>query len=169
MEKKTVIVMALFCCGKSTLAKRDSEYSILDLDDHLNPRVKPRSDKEAKFPKAAPLNRLFYKSLEDNLGKYDVILLPYKEPLVDYLRENKMKFALVYPENTEECRQEWKRRNVERGTEWLWRLYHNKWETMLVKMSESKAPSLHVRLKPNEYISDKLDEIIEILRKEDKE
>ena len=166
MKKETKVVLAMYCCGKTTMAKSDSEYSILDFDSYLLDEVKNRDDLDEKTKKriekynSLPVDSAYLQKIENCIGEYDIILLSTQDRIISYLRKKNIPYLLVYPEDTKECMQEWCRRNKERGTEWLWKDNCLFWHTMLHVFSEDKKASKHIVLKPNEYLSDKLSDIV---------
>ena len=57
--------------------------------------------------------------------------------------------------------EEWGRRNKERGTEWLWKDNKDSWDSLLKLFASDKSAIKHIVLKPNEYLSDKLSDILQ--------
>lgn len=170
MEKETVIVVALFCCGKSTLSKMESKYSIMDLNDSFLTSIKEKKDiavedsNRIRRFNAPPMNKEYFTLLKESIGKYDVILLPSKIQVMSFLRRKHLPYVLVYPENTKECMEEWEHRNKERGSEWLWKGNKDNFESVITSLFKDKDAIAHVVLKPNEYLSTKLESILDIAR-----
>ncbi len=166
--KETVVIVTYFCCGKSTLAGMKSPYSILDFDSFLIDQNKDTftdSDKNrvAKYG-SLPVDDHYLTTLLSSIGKYDVILLSSKLQILEFLKKKKVPYVLVYPENTKACIEEWERRNKERGTEWLWEENKDSFSSVIKCFLHDNNAIAHIALKSNEYLSMKLEEIIEVAK-----
>ena len=168
---KSLVVVTYFCCGKTTLAKKEIECgkSIIDFDSFLIESIKDTdtldSDSKKRIERfgSLPINSFYLSSLKEAIGKYDIILLSSKVQILEFLRKRKFPYVLVYPENTKECMEEWGRRNKERGTEWLWKDNQDSWDSLLKLFASDKSAIRHITLKQNEYLSDKLSELLSCL------
>ena len=168
---KSLVVVTYFCCGKTTLTKKEIEggQSIIDFDSFLIESIKdtgnidPEARKRIERFGSLPINNFYLSSLKDTIGKYDIILLSSKVQILEFLRKRKIPYVLVYPENTKECMEEWGRRNKERGTEWLWKDNKDSWDSLLKLFASDKSAIKHIVLKPNEFLSDKLSELLSCL------
>lgn len=168
---KSLVVVTYFCCGKTTLAKKEIEggKSIIDFDSFLIESIKdtgnidPEARKRIERFGSLPINNFYLSSLKDTIGKYDIILLSSKVQILEFLRKRKIPYVLVYPENTKECIEEWCRRNKERGTDWLWKDNKDSWDSLLKLFASDKSAVKHITLKQNEFLSDKLSELLSCL------
>ncbi len=168
---KSLVVVTYFCCGKTTLAKKEIEggQSIIDFDSFLIESIRdtgnidPEARKRIERFGSLPINNFYLSSLKDTIGKYDIILLSSKVQILEFLRKRKIPYVLVYPENTKECMEEWGRRNKERGTEWLWRDNKDGWNSLLKLLASDKSAIKHITLKQDEFLSDKLSELLSCL------
>lgn len=150
-SKKTIILIALFCCGKTTLAKTSSKYTILDLDEEIEPKT--------TIKKILSLRSIYFDRIKESIGLYDFIFLPVKQIVFNILHQLKQPYILVYPENTSACKQEWERRNKQRNTEWLWEDNKPYWQFLITLfLRDHKALSKYT-LSENQYLSDIIDKI----------
>ncbi len=154
--KNTIIVAALYCCGKTHLYyNNDTKYSIIDLDEIINP--KPKSVRKGYHHKYNDFN--FVKAIKENIGKYDFIFVAIKQNLLKDLQGSKLPYVLVYPECSEVCKEEWRRRNKERNTMWLWLDTKGAFFLTMHQLKEDKHALCKYELKSNEYLSDIIDKI----------
>lgn len=146
-KHNTIIIAAMFCSGKTTLAS-SQEYKILDVDE-LSKKYKLNSAMD------------YTNRIRAGIGEYDIILIHPNRPLLSTLHRLGIEYSLVYPENTAECKEEWARRNTSRGTEEMWKRCKPLFESMIKMLSHDKHAKAHYTLKPNEYLSDIIDRIYE--------
>ena len=157
-KKNTIIVAALFCCGKTSLSKSNSKYSIIDLDEEIEP--KPKDGKYTrKIGSLLNIDSLIMTKIKESIGYYDFIFIAVKHFLLSLLAKNNIPYILVFPENTRTCYKEWERRNIERNTEWLWNACKPQWNYILYKLNKDKNAKKKYVLKENEYLSDIIDKI----------
>ena len=150
INDQTIIISALWCCGKTTLYKTSTRYSIIDLDEILEiPK------KEYSPHKSIPW--LYY--IKECIGKYDFVFLSIRREVLDTLQENHLPYILVFPENTEENKKEWERRNKERNTEWMWNINKYAWNSILENLKYDPHAIGKYELKSNQYLSDIIDYI----------
>lgn len=157
MEKKnTIVVSAMFCCGKTFLYHNNqTQYSIIDLDEELDSK-----SNRSKSNKVSHLMRKDYLSkIKECLGEYDFIFIAPRPNVLQELKSSKIPYVSVYPENTPECYKEWEKRNKDRNSEWLWNACKNYWSYLLNKMKIDEYAKKHYTLKENEYLSDIIDRI----------
>ena len=85
--KNTIIVAALYCCGKTNLYyNNNTKYSIIDLDEIINP--KPKSVHKGYHHEYNDFN--FVKAIKENIGKYDFIFIAVKSNLLKDLQRSKL-------------------------------------------------------------------------------
>ena len=152
---KTIIVCALFCCGKTYTCNTCDRYKIVDLDEMIKPH-----------PQSVPSNykHIYYRDsmipyIEKYNGTCDFIFLSVKGYILKELYANNIPYSLVYPEYSKECKREWKRRNRIRNTEWLWRDHHSLFFS-IIKNLQSDSFAIHkYELNADQYISDIIDTI----------
>ena len=154
--KQTIIIAALFCCGKTTLYRSSTKYSIIDIDEVLEP--KPLGDK-IKVDSLINKEPEYLQKIKECYGLYDFILLSVKPLLLRLLTKNNYPYILVYPENTKECRIEWERRNRERNTMWVWNACSSSWGYMLNKLNRDSHALKKYILSHTQYLSDIIDQI----------
>ena len=154
--KKTIIIAAFFCCGKTTLYKSNSKYTIIDLDEILEP--KPLGD---KITVTSIINKEpeYLQKIKEYYKHCDFILLSVKPFLLHLLIKNNLPYILVYPENTRECRLEWEKRNRDRNTMWIWNACKPAWGYMLNKLNKDYHALKKYTLSDTQYLSDIIDQI----------
>ena len=140
---KQIIIAAFPCCGKSyLLSHREKNVKITGLDEDYHRSIVD-----------------YAKRLKDN-STADVLLVTAHDRAIDVLDKNKCEYVLVYPEDTDECREEWYRRNKERKSIILGHRIKDLWKPILKKLKENDKAKAHYTLKTNEYLSDIIDRII---------
>ena len=150
-NKNTIVVAAMYCSGKTTLANDDSnKYSIVDLDDKWG-KVKLDTARFLTINRTRDILRM--------LGKCDIILVHPSKILFKELEMNHIDYVLVYAEDTKECMDEWGRRNAERHSENFWRTAKHSWHRMLDDFKHNRSAKKHYVLKPDQHLSDIIDQI----------
>lgn len=100
--KKGILICAFATCGKSYLAKKYS--NVIDLESsnykYINNQTNTISVEERKgttrqLNKEWPFN--YYKAIEENLYKYDIILVQLEPEHFDYFDKHKIKYSIAYP------------------------------------------------------------------------
>ena len=146
-EKKTIIIAALFACGKSYLNKNNKDYSIVDIED----KIKENNNHSIIYDEP------YIEQIKECYGKCDIILIPVKFHLLALLNKYKYSYILVYPENTPNCYKEWERRNIDRGTKRLWDICKKNWIYFLKRLNADLYAKSKYTLKENEYLTDIID------------
>ncbi len=144
MNKKPLVIAAFPCCGKSTALKRKSDKVIIGIDEDYK-------------EKHGRIN--YIKRIDENKDA-DIITITPSDPVLRMLHFNHIDFILVYPEDNEECKEEWKHRSIERGSK-SWTLTELMWHSVLKDFKNNKWAKAHYTLKSNEYLSDIIDKIYE--------
>lgn len=101
--KKGIIISAFATCGKSYLGKKYNNVIDLESSNYkyiLSNETKIISIEEIKgttrqLNKDWPLN--YYKAIEENLYKYDIILIQLKPEHFDYFDKHNIKYSIAYP------------------------------------------------------------------------
>ena len=141
---KQIIIAAFPCCGKSYLLSHcEKNVKITGLDEDYHRSIVD-----------------YAKRLKDS-SVADVLLVTAHDRAIDVLDKNKREYVLVYPEDTDECREEWYRRNKERKSIILGHRIKDLWKPILKKLKENDKAKAHYTLKSNEYLSDIIDHIVE--------
>ena len=152
----TIIVSAMFCCGKTHFCRNQTKYSVIDLEDNFF-----GSGMCTHAQKEWILRKSYCQKLRYCLGQYDFIFVAMYQSVLFYLANHDIPYVLVCPENTTECFEEWGRRNVARGTMALWESCQEHWsETIRLALSDPYAKKVYF-LKKDEYLSDVIDRIRE--------
>jgi adenylate kinase family enzyme len=136
MKKKTVIVAAFPCCGKSTVAETLKDfYSIVDLDSSdYRWADRDKSVPHSNFPNN------YIESIVSLIGKKDVVFISTHKEVLDALQNKKINFVLVYPQNTPVNKSIWRERLVTRGSsqDLIDKIMYN-WDDMLDDLTEVDA------------------------------
>lgn len=100
--KEGIIIAAFATCGKSYLGKKyknvidleSSNYKYIsnETNDNLVEEIKGTT---RQLNKDWPLN--YYKAIEENLSKYDIILVQLKPEHFDYFDKHNIKYSIAYP------------------------------------------------------------------------
>ena len=152
-EKRAIVLSALWCCGKTSLYKSCKKYSIIDLDEILEP------PKDTLVFNKECMDIDWYFHITKNISLYDFIFLSIKRCIFDVLQYYKIPYVLVFPENTEASKLEWERRNKKRNTEWLWNVNRYTWDSILENLKYDPYAERKYELKENQYLSDVIDQI----------
>ncbi len=140
---KQIIIAAFPCCGKSYLLSHcEKNVKVAGLDEDYRRSIVD-----------------YAKRLKDN-STADVLLVTAHDRAIDVLNKNKYEYILVYPEDTDECREEWYRRSKEQKSIILGHRIKDLWKSILKKLKENDKAKAHYTLKPNEYLSDIINKII---------
>ena len=154
-KKNTIIISAMFCCGKTYLYRNQTKYSIIDLDEELDPKPKGNESKKVRDI----MKKDYISKIKECLGLYDFIFIAPRPHILQGLVYNHIPYISVCPKNTPECFKEWERRNMERCSMWLWNACKNHWHYLLKKMMTDKSAKAVYTLNENEYLSDIIDQI----------
>lgn len=141
---KQIVVAAFPCSGKSYLVKHnETGKKIVYIDEDFHK------------------HQVDYLKLVQKNHDADVILLTCHELAFNALDSNDIKYVLVYPEDNDECKEEWYRRSKERKTIALGFRIKLMWHGILNMLKGNKKAVAHYELKSNEYLSDIINKIIE--------
>jgi hypothetical protein len=149
-----MIISAFPCCGKSFYSKEHNNS--LDLESSAFSWMESHGTKirNPDFPNN------YVDALMSVQEKYDYIFVSSHSSVRVALKNFKIDYALVYPDNTPECYQEWKRRCYERGTKTLWdALLSSCWANLIHSCQQDNHAKKHLILLPDMYISDVLDKL----------
>ena len=162
MTKRTKIISAYPCCGKSyiTLYKKDifgeesDNIQILDSDSSKFSWIEKEDGTKVRNPEF-PKN--YIEHIKNNIGKVDYIFVSSHQEVREALANNGIKFTMVVPE-----------KNL--LTDWMIRMYDrnndndfidnqiNNWDKWLTEIDEEKNTySKIIKLKKYEFLSDVLD------------
>lgn len=119
MNKKTLVISAFPCCGKSyAFENYQNKYSILDSDSskfswnyEYNPVV---SDKIERYRNPEFPNN-YIKHIKENIGKVDIIFVSSHLQVREALKEAGIVYCTVYPKET--MLNEWVGRMYRRGND----------------------------------------------------
>lgn len=153
---KTIVIAALFCCGKTYLANH-TEYEVLDVEEEIKYQNHQNS---MAFVKA------YVNKIQQALGSKDIIFIAPRQGVMASLRKLNIPYVLVYPEKTKECMDEWEKRAKERGDkDHLWKKVKYIFGLHLASLKNDKIAKSKIELKPNQYLSDVIEDIIATQKK----
>ena len=97
--KKTLIIVAYPCCGKTYFYHHQEELSYL-LNGNLLYFTCVDSDR-SKFSRTTGWEIDYVNNVESNIGKYDFIFVSYHEEIMLEFNKRKIPFVMVAPNNSE--------------------------------------------------------------------
>lgn len=118
--KKTLVISAYTCCGKTYASKHMKDYDILDIDVSKFKTIKRLPNEEEVEKERQWWNQLkqqiisvdnpdfpdnFVQYIKENIGKVDIIFVDSDIRIRQWLNEAKIKFVTIYPWSS--CLQEW--------------------------------------------------------------
>lgn len=136
-NKKTLIVSAFSCCGKTTAAQTlGDKYDIVDLDSSSYSWVDAAHTVRNPF---FPSN--YIGAIKELIGQKDFVFVSSHQEVRDELNANNIPFVIVYPANTPVNKGIWRERLIGRGSpDSLVDKIMYKWDEMLESMElEEKA------------------------------
>ena len=149
------LISAFPCCGKSYTASKNPRYLDLESSHYTWLEYNGHKLRNPDFPNNYIEEINLYKDY------YDVIFVSSHLSVRVALSAYNLSYYLVYPDNTPECFQEWKRRAYERGTQKLWdALLENCWSSLLRSCRSDTSPCKHIVLNKESYIDTILPEIL---------
>ena len=147
-----IIISCFPLCGRTTYAQ-NSQYKVLDLD--TNPYMWVFHDSTEVRNPDFPNN--YIEAINDNANKYDIILVPSSITVRFALSTNNIPYYLVYPDNSQACYNEWKRRAELKGSHYgVSFLFDSLWKRSLVSCRDDKNAVLHIKLDHDSYLSSQL-------------
>lgn len=155
---KTTIISAFPACGKSKYFddwKKGYTYTkglVLDSDSSEFSWVKDENGNNTKVRNPEfPMN--YIQHIKDNIDKAEIIFVSSHKVVRDALKDNNIKYVLVYPENTEKAKEEYLRRYKNRGNdEGFIQFITNNWDNFIDEMEEETFPYKYI-LDDWQYIS----------------
>ena len=152
---KAIIIFAMYCCGKTYLYKNNKKYTFYDIDEIIDPRPDIAPDDYRHYCKLY----LYKNIIKENLYKYDFILVPGFTDIMKELDKENIEYVVVYPERSIESYNEWRDRNYNRKTVWLWKWVKSDFFNITKLLKSSDRAIKKYELKPNQYLSDIIDDI----------
>lgn len=179
--KKTLVISAYTCCGKTYASEHMKDYDILDVDVSKFKTIK-RLPNEEEIEKEhqrwesslhlmsveGHLNQFkqqiikvdnpdfpdnFIQYIKENIGKVDVIFVDSDVRIRQWLNEAKIKFVTIYPWSS--CLQEWiGRMYLQDYPDCIIRNKINGWHHEVYTVKEPCGDQL-IRLSHGEYISER--------------
>ena len=143
------IISAFPCCGKSYFVNHNTKYHCIELDSSIYSWMVINGTKirNPDFPEN------YIEQIKTHLFSFDVIFISSHVSVRTALRYSKLPYILVYPNNTPECFEEWKRRAYSRGSMALWDTVLGPcWTHFLHSCKGDTGASIHYRLQSDEYI-----------------
>ena len=97
----------------------------------------------------------YVEAIKDALSKTrDTLIIPPDPRVLHLLKNEEIPYLLCYPENTDEAKEEYRKRYVARGnTEEFLRIFIDGWENFMnvFKMDDY---GVHIVMKPSDYLAD---------------
>lgn len=152
MDKKTLVISAFPCCGKSYAYKNyQDQFSMLDSDSSEYSWIKDKNGFNTNVRNPEFLKN-YIQHIKDNLGKVDIIFVSSHEVVRDALRSEDIQFITVYPEKHEKV--EWVRRMYRRGdSEGFIDFIVNNWDEFMIDIEYPDSRGLFTfRLSKTEYL-----------------
>lgn len=179
--KKTLVISAYTCCGKTYASEHMEDYNILDVNIRKFKTIKrlpneEEIEKERQWWESslhlmsteAHLNQFkqqiisadnpdfpnnFIQYIKENIGKVDVIFVDSDIRIRQWLNEAKIKFVTIYPWSS--CLQEWiGRMYLQDYPDFIIRNKINGWHHEVYTVKEPCGDQL-IRLSHGEYISER--------------
>lgn len=157
---ETTIISAFPACGKSTYFnnwKKGFTYTNLDslvLDSDSSEFSWIKDDEGNNTKERNPnFPNNYIEHIKENIGKAEIIFVSSHKVVRDALKDNNIKYVLVFPKNTKKSKEEYLRRFKERGNdEKFIEFITNNWDNFIKEMEEEVFPYKYV-LDDWEYIS----------------
>lgn len=134
--RNTIVVSAFPACGKSYKVKvyNNKPYSMLDSDSSKFSWIKDENGNNTKVRNLEfPNNYIEY--IKSNIGKVDVIFVSSHKEVRQALRDNDIKYFIVYP--TVDMKEEFLKRMKDRGnTEEFIKMFENKFEEFVKEIEK---------------------------------
>lgn len=156
--KRTLIIAAFPGCGKSQCKKDHPNHLILDSDSSLFSWVWVEGEQNVERNPNFPNN--YIEHIKENIGKVDVIFVSSHDVVRDALRENGIKYYLVYPNINlkDEYLERYKNRGSSLGFINLLNSKWDEWISELVHQKEEDKPyQTLIELSEGQYINDIID------------
>ena len=98
---------------------------------------------------------VYFEAIKKALGESDkTLIIPSSASVLRLLREADIAYLLCYPQNTEESKEEYRRRFLARGnTEDFIHIFIDGWDVFFSDL-ENDQYGEHVIMSPNQYLSD---------------
>lgn len=134
--KNTIVISAFPACGKSYKVKNynGKPYTMLDSDSSNFSWIKDELGNNTKVRNLEFPNN-YIKHIKDNIGKVDVIFVSSHKEVRQALRDNNIKYFMVYP--TIDMKEEFLKRMKDRGnTEEFIKMFEDKFEEFVIEIEE---------------------------------
>ena len=147
MNKNTLVISAFPACGKSWCFNNlNNKYNMADSDSSNFSWLK-NVDKQGNIVKIRnpdfPNNYIEY--IKSLIGEKDIVFVSSHKEVRDALKENKIPYVLVYPENTSDNKCLWTQRMIARGSpNNLINLVVDNWNNFIEEMSIEEYPFHYV-------------------------
>jgi hypothetical protein len=152
---KTKLISAFPGTGKSHYYRSKLASPILDSDSSDFSWIIDSQYNKVRNPQF-PNN--YIKHIKENLGKSEIIFISSHKEVRDKLVEENLDFYLVYPERGN--KQEYIDRYIQRGSPQSFiDLLEKEWDNWITELEEQENCT-HIQLKPNEYITDILNNYV---------
>lgn len=151
-----MIIAALFDCGKTFLAHNTINKKIIDIDEILE------NDHKIKSLNNREKETYIYNKILEYYKTYDIILIHINKITINVLQKNKIPYILCYPNNTEECYNEWIKRDKERNKKWKWYAPFHSFSKLITMLKKDNHALFHYTINENQYLSDVIDNITKI-------
>lgn len=148
--KQPLIIVSLFCCGKTYLSKHSALYSICDLDDMLD----PHTSLSTQFHSSPQTQISTLNSLLSTQSSLQFILVAPKYYLLHYIQSNHLSYVNVFPDNTLQSYNEWNQRNISRNTIYLWNQLKSTFYPLIYKMKNDRLSLHNYTLSSTQYLAD---------------
>lgn len=152
MSKKTVVVSAFPCCGKTyAFQNYQDRYSMLDSDSSEFSWVKDNDGKNTK-ERNPDFPQNYIQHIKENIGKVDIIFVSSHKQVREAMTKEGIHFCTVYPKK--EMLNEWIGRMYRRGNDDKFiQFIINNWKEFMREIEWKDDSGFGVcRLGNNEYI-----------------
>lgn len=134
--KNTIVISAFPACGKSNKVKNynGKPYNMIDSDSSNFSWVKDKDGNNTKTRNPEFPNN-YIKHIKENIGKIDVIFVSSHKEVRKALRDNGIKYFMVYP--VKDMKEEFLKRMKDRGdTEQFIKRFENKFEDFVDEIEQ---------------------------------
>lgn len=150
MKKRTVVVSAYPCCGKTYAFEHQDKYSILDSDSSSYSWLPVTKEGIKQRNPEFPNNYIAH--IKENLGKVDIIFVSSHLQVRQAMKDAGIDFITVYPDI--DMRDEWVERMKRRGNDEKFIQFQiENWDNFVNSIAFEPQGFCIVRLGHNEYIN----------------
>lgn len=152
----TKIISGFPAVGKSQFVKDHQDLLVLDSDSSKFSWVKDSEGNNTKV-RDPEFPQCYIDHIKESIGNVDIILVSSHDVVRKALKDNNIKYYLVYPSRT--LKEEYMNRYIKRGNGYSFiKFIESNWDKFIDDIEEEKFPFL-IKLWTNQYLNDLFKEI----------